>query len=163
MNVCFVCYGNTCRSPMAQYIFQYLVDNYKLTSKFNIMSAGTNAFTRKNISKYTRQQLILHNIPFNNHLSVHFNKDIYDKNDYIFIMDDFINKNIKKIVTDNNKIYKLLAFTDDSFLNENNIYNKNVNDPYGTTDYSHTYKIIYQGCNDILNYLIREHNLLATR
>lgn len=159
INICFVCHGNTCRSPMAKYIFKHLVNLHNLADKFNIMSAGTNAFRTKTMSSYTKEQLIQHHIAFDSHKSTLFTKSIYDNNDYIFVMDDYNISNLP--ITDYSRVYKLLQFTDQQFLSDNNIQHQNVQDPYGMTDYSNTFNVIYRGCVDILHYLITKHNLNA--
>ena len=153
-NICFVCMGNTCRSPMAQYIFQSLVDKNNLSEQFKITSAGIYV-NKQDMSLQTQEQLNKHNIPFNKHISTPLNKETYTETDYIFVMDD----DVKSFLPDNRKIYKLLSFTDVFFLKENNIEDRNVTDPYGLTDYSFTYKVIYQGCKDIFVHLVKKKGI----
>ena len=160
INIVFVCYGNTCRSPMAEYIFKYLVDQNNLNEYFNISSAGTSAFDIRPMSKYTKQQLDLHNIPYNKHLSTLLTIDIYNNNDYIIAMDQYNIKDIMNLsIKNNNKISKLLDYVDNNFIIQNHLFRKNVRDPYGTNDYSITYKHIYQGCKDLLQFLRKKYNI----
>lgn len=163
INVVFVCYGNTCRSPMAEYIFKYLVKQNGLESNFNISSAGVAAFDKRLMSTYTKEQLDLHNISYNKHLSTLFTIDIYNNSDYIIVMDQYNAQDIKQICKlsnkDNTKISKLLDYADTDFIVKNKLLRRNVQDPYGTNNYDITYKHVYQGCKDLLQFLRNKYHL----
>lgn len=162
LKICFVCYGNTCRSPMAEFIFKYLVKQNKLKDKFIISSAGTSAFDKKFISKESQEQLNIHNIDYDkHHLSSLFTSSTYENNDYIIVMDNYNLKNVKMIANlsykDKGKISKLLDYVI-NLNNFPNVKNRNVADPYGTDKYAETYNQIYQGCKDLLKFLINKYH-----
>ena len=66
-------------------------------------------------------------------------------------MDDNNLRNISYILNDtNNKVYKLLTFTNQ---------NRDIDDPWYTGNFDKTYKDITRGCNSFLDYLIKKYNL----
>ena len=143
MNICFVCYGNTCRSPMAKYILKYLLEKENIKN-VNVTSAGTNSHSVRLMSKGSQEQLKLHNIPFDTHYSQLFTQKLYNDNDLIIVMDNYNFTTIVNRLKTTKKI-KLMR----SFLDGNN----DVFDPYGTNNYDITYKQIYNSCLGLLNYI----------
>lgn len=160
IHICFVCSGNTCRSPMTEYIFKYLIHKRNVQDKFIVTSAGTYAISTKFISKGAQQQLELHNIPFNKkHLSQLFTEQIYENNDFIFAMDDMNIYSIKNIIDNPIKVKKLLQYANKQYLTANHIYNCNIIDPYGSEMYDITFNDIYHGCETILNHFLKKYRL----
>ena len=147
MNICFVCYANICRSPMAEFIFKDLTRKEGLNN-INISSAGTNVYHSSLMSRGTQEQLKLHNIPFDKqHYSTLFTKDIYDNNDLIIIMDYYNFSIIANQFKSTNKLQLMRSFLDDRY---------DIFDPYGTQKYDVTFNQIYDSCIGLLKY-IKEH------
>lgn len=143
MNICFVCYGNTCRSPMAEYILKYLIKKENIDN-VNIISAGTNVHKLKPMSQGTQEQLKIHNIPFNIHYNKLFTQKMYNNNDLIIVMDHF---NLNTVIIQYGDLPKVRLMR--SFFDGN----KDVFDPYGSTKYDITYRQIYSSCLGLLKYI----------
>ena len=145
MKVLFVCLGNICRSPMAEYILKDLVKNTNMD--ITIDSKATSYEEEGNDIYYlAKEKLREKNIPFDKRKATTLVKEDYDKYDYIIGMDDNNILDIKRIIGDNpkNKVYKLLDFCD-AF--------REIEDPWYTRDFEKAYQDIYAGCVGFLNYL----------
>ena len=149
IKVLFVCLGNICRSPMAQFVFKQMVNERGLSDKFEIDSAATekfNEFFHAGIHKGTRKKLIEMNVPFEEHYSRQINPRDYIYFDYIIAMDDSNIKDIQAIVGADvdTKIYRLLDFTNNP---------RNIRDPWYTRNFDETYEDIIEGCEAFFKFL----------
>lgn len=133
--ILFVCHGNICRSPMAEYIFKYLTNN-----KYLIESRATSTEEIGNDMHYkTKEQLLKHNIPFDKHSAREITIDDYNNFDYIVCFDENNLYNLNKKFKNVSKVMKLL--------------DKDVDDPWYTNDFDRTYNEIYEGCLKLLKYI----------
>ena len=150
IKIMFVCFGNICRSPMAEFVMKHLVKQAGLDGKVLIESAGTDPSVGTPMSEGTRRELRANNIAFNSRkTSAQFTKADYRTFDYIVGMD---RNNV--LECDNicggdpdNKIYLLLSFAGE---------NRSVADPWYTDDYETTYVDVLKGCTALLEVIKRE-------
>ena len=152
IKIMFVCHGNICRSPMAEFVMKKIVADNKLADKFLINSSATSTEEIGNgIYRGTKAKLTEMNIPFTSHHAVQITKDDYKNYDYIIAMDSMNLRNLQRIVgfDSENKIHRLLDFTN---------YSRDVADPWYTGNFDVTYTDIDNGCRALLEY-IKEHNL----
>lgn len=150
IKILFVCYGNICRSPMAEFVMKDLVNKRGLNDKFYIDSKATdraNEIAKLGIYSETKKILIENNIPFNEHISSQIRKGDYEKFDYIIGMEEENIKNILKIVGEDykNKIFKLLDFTNNP---------RDIVDPWYYGNFDLTYKDIKYGCEQFLDKIL---------
>ena len=147
IKILFVCHGNICRSPMAEFIMKYLVKESGCEEKFFIASAAaTNDEIGNDIYPNAKSELKKNSIPFERRQARKINRSEYSKWDYIIGMD---NENIDDILyimggDPENKIKLLLSFTGK---------NKEVSDPWYTRNFALAYSDIYEGCRALLERL----------
>lgn len=149
IKVLFVCLGNICRSPMAEFVFKDMVRKNGLADKFYIESAATSTEAiGEGIYYGTRDILKEQGVPFTEHISRQMKKEDYNKFDYILGMEDKNVINILRIVGEDkdNKVYRLLDFSESP---------RNISDPWYTRDFDITYYDVEEGCNKFLEYLMK--------
>ena len=152
VKVLFICHGNICRSPMAEFIMKDLAKKENLENEIYVESAATSTEEIGNgIYPQAREQLIKHNIGgYNGKTARQVRKSDYDEFDYLIIMDEENQYGLKRIVGDdkNHKIHKMLDFADDEELK-----GKDVDDPWYTRDFNTAFYEIEKGCEGLLSYL----------
>lgn len=82
VKVLFVCLGNICRSPIAQFVFQHMVNEQGLSNKFEIDSAGTEGYNERchaGIDYRSKDMMRQMKVPFNEHYSRQIRSSDYDK------------------------------------------------------------------------------------
>ena len=145
--ILFVCHGNICRSPMAEFLMKKLVSDLGIADKFYIESAATSTEEIGNPVHYgTRQVLQKYNIDFSKKRAVQITPDDYEKYDYIIGMDSYNIRNMKRIFGEDrdNKISLLLDYTNTP---------RDVADPWYTGDFRATEEDILNGCQALLKRL----------
>ena len=149
--ILFVCLGNICRSPMAEYVFKDIVTRKGKEKNFYISSAATSTEEIGNDMHYgTKDKLDEVGIPYKKHKARRIEKQDYEKYDYIIGMEESNIRNIQRIVGNDkdNKIYKLLDFSKKP---------RDIADPWYTGNFTVTYQDIVEGCTGFLEYLEREN------
>lgn len=148
--ICFVCHGNICRSPMAEFIMKDLVRQAGLEYDFIIASAATSTEEIGNpVYPPAREELKKHGLSCKGKYAVQLKASDYDKWDMFVIMDEYNRRNIDRIFrTDpENKIHKLLTFAgrDDD-----------VDDPWYSRRFDIAWNDIYEGCTALLASLTKD-------
>ena len=145
--ILFVCHGNICRSPMAEFVMKDLVRKHGLESRFLIASAATSTEEIGNpVHHGTRRKLKEAGIPCGDHRARQMRREEYDRFDYIIGMDSWNIRNISRIIGNNDpdhKVYKLLDFTDRK--------GQDIADPWYTGNFDDTYRDVKEGCEALLN------------
>lgn len=142
IKICFVCLGNICRSPMAEFILKDKVKKLNLENEFFITSRATSYEEEGNpMHNGAKEILSKNNISYTNHIAIRLEKDDYDKYDYFICMDDSNIINTLRIFKNDpdNKIVKLLS--------------NDVKDPWYTGNFIETYKDIDKGTDKLLENL----------
>lgn len=145
--IMFVCHGNICRSPMAEFIMKKLVSDMGYSDKFYIASCATSTEEIGNsVYPPAKAELAKHGIGCSGKTAVQLKKSDYNKYDYFIGMDTANIRNMNRIFGSDKegKIYKLLTFAGRG---------DDVADPWYTGDFEITYKDIYDGCCRLINEL----------
>ena len=149
VKILFICLGNICRSPMAEFLFKDMVAKRGLADKFYIASAATSSYEIGNhVHPGTRDKLAQHGISVAAKTAVQLTKADYNKYDYLIGMEASNIRNILRIVGSDNrhKVYKLLQFAGSE---------RDIADPWYTGNFDVTYNDIHEGCTALLEYLLK--------
>lgn len=149
INVLFVCLGNICRSPMAEAIFQQLVDEAGLTDKFHIDSAGTGDWhVGEKAHPGTRRILAEHGIGYNGRSRQITAQDMSNAKTYVITMDQSNSNDLRRTFGQHPNQYRLLDFSSQKAETD-------VPDPYYTNNFEYVYQLVKDGCAGLLK-TIRE-------
>ena len=114
IKVLFVCHGNICRSPMAEFIFKKMVESSGVQDQFEIESAAVSSEEEGNpVYPPARRILADHGIDCRGKYARKMTVDDYRYFDYLICMDNSYLRNMQRICGGDpeNKMYKLLSFT----------------------------------------------------
>lgn len=157
IKILFICHGNICRSPMAEFVFKDMVAKHGLAGQFEIASAATSTEEIWNgvgnpVYPPAREELAKHGmISCEGKRAVQLQKSDYDKYDYLIGMDDRNIHNIERITGHKGGKIKMLL----SFAGEN----RSISDPWYTGDFRKTYEDVEKGCKALLESIMAEHLL----
>ncbi len=148
IEILFVCHGNICRSPLAEFIMKELVEKSGIDADFYIASAATSTEEIGNpIYPPVRRILEKRGIDYSGKTAIQVKKADYEKYDYIVCMDKNNLRNIGRIIGQDteNKISLLMDFTG---------HPKDVADPWYTDDFETTLQDVEEGCKGLLHYIL---------
>ena len=146
--IMFVCHGNICRSPMAEFIFKDLIKKRGVAARFIVASCATSTEELGNpVYPPARAELARHGLDCSGKYAVQLKKSDYDNWDLFILMDDNNVRNmLRTIGTDpQNKMHKLLDYTSRG---------GNVADPWYYGNFDVTYADILEGCTALLDSLL---------
>ena len=144
IKILFVCHGNICRSPMAEFIMKDLVKKKGLEDKFEIASCATsNEEAGNTVYTKAKRKLLEHGISCEGKTARKMTTNDYKYYDYIIAMERFNIRNMMRITGEDTerKISLLMEFTDSP---------KDVEDPWYTDDFERAYNDIKKGCEGLL-------------
>ncbi len=150
IKVMFVCHGNICRSPMAEFVLKFLSRQRGCCDEFYISSSATSREEIGNPVHYgTKKKLDSVGIPCEMRRAVQFRKDDYNEYDYIIVMDSNNIRNLMRIIGEDSckKVYKLLDFAGGG----------DISDPWYTGDFDKTFEDVKRGCEGFLDKVLAEN------
>ena len=155
IKVLFICHGNICRSPMAEFILKDLVIKRGITDSFQIASAATSTeeiWNGKGNPVYppAKEELARHGITCEGKRAVQVTREDYDKYDYLICMDQNNMRNLERIVGNDKdkKISMLLDYAGRT--------GEPIADPWYTGKFVTTYEDIMDGLEGFLTYLAQK-------
>ena len=146
--IMFVCHGNICRSPMAEFIFKDMVKRKGLEGDFFVASTATSTEeiwggVGNPVYPPAKAELAKHGISCEGKRAVQLKKSDYDKYDLFVGMDSMNIRNMYRILGSDpeGKIRKLMEFTDRG---------GDVADPWYSGRFDVAWRDIYDGCEGLL-------------
>lgn len=142
--ILFVCHGNICRSPMAEFVMKDLVEKAGLSDEFYIESAATSTEEIGNsVYPPARRKLAEHGISCAGKTARQLRASDYDRFDLLVGMDEWNIRNMNRMLGGDpeGKICKLLDFTNRP---------GDVADPWYTDNFDATWRDCLEGCQGIL-------------
>lgn len=148
IKILFVCHGNICRSPMAEFVMKNMVEEQGMAEEFYIASAATSTEEIGNgVHRGTLIKLAEQGISCDGKRAVQLKKSDYDKYDYILGMDSMNMRNMERMLPPDikNKVHRLLDFSDNP---------RDIADPWYTGNFDVTYDDIVEGCTALFEKII---------
>lgn len=146
--ILFVCHGNICRSPMAEFVMKDIVKKAGRSDEFYIASCATSTEEIGNpVHHGTRRKLAEVGISCDGKRAVQLTKSDYNKYDYIIAMDEMNIRNIMRIIKSDpeGKVSLLLSHAGMS---------GSIADPWYTGNFDDTYRDVLLGCKALLNEIV---------
>lgn len=144
VRILFVCHGNICRSPMAEFVMKRLVQKAGMEHAVEVSSAATSTEELGNdMHPEARAELELHGVPSVQRGARQIIPEDYDEYDLLIGMDDENIRNMRRCFgpDSGHKVHKLLEYAGLA---------RDVADPWYTGDFSRTYDDIDAGCTALL-------------
>ena len=145
LRVLFVCHGNICRSPMAEFLFRRMVEQAGLSRQIQAASAATSTEEIGNpVYPPVRRLLAKHGISTEGKTAVQLRRQDYDRYDWIVAMDTENLWGIRRILGGDpaHKVFRLLELSDRP---------RDIADPWYTGDFQQTYDDLMEGCAMLLD------------
>ena len=149
MKILFVCHGNICRSPMAEFVFRKMVSDAGISDKFEVESRATSAEELGNpVYPPARAELLRHGLTCDGKYAVQLTRLDYDKYDLIIGMDGANIRNMHRLFggDPDKKIKKLMDYT---------ARGGDVDDPWYSGEFSVTYRDVFEGCAALLKCILK--------
>ena len=152
IKVLFICHGNICRSPMAEFILKDMLRQYHIQDKFYISSAATSTEEIWNgignpVYPPAKKELVRHGISCDGKRAVQLKKEDYDRYDYLIGMDHANMRNMHRLFDGDRdgKLHLLLEYAG---------LDRDIADPWYTGQFDKTYEDIVMGCEGLMQQLL---------
>ena len=146
LKILFVCHGNICRSPMAEFIFRDMLQKRGITGVYVESAATSTEELGNRVHRGTAGILDRLGIDYSAKRARQITKADYDEFDLLIGMDTANIRNMTRYWGDpRHKIHRLLDFTERR--------GEDISDPWYTGDFERTYRDVKQGCDGLLEKL----------
>ena len=158
IKILFICHGNICRSPMAEFVLKDMVRKMGIADQFVIASAATSTEEIWNgignpVYPPAREEMARHGISCEGKRAVQLKKSDYDNYDYLIGMDTANIRNIERMTGHHGgKISMLLSFAGS---------NRSVIDPWYSGKFDDTYRDVVIGCEAFIEHLKQKGELVV--
>lgn len=154
IKVLFICHGNICRSPMAEFVLKDMVEKRGIAEQFEIASAATSTEEIWNgvgnpVYPPAREELAKHGISCDGKRAVQLKASDYDYYDYLIGMDTMNMRNMERMTghSKSDKMRMMLEYSGEC---------RSVIDPWFSHAFDETYRDVVTGCTAFLEFLEKE-------
>lgn len=154
IKILFVCHGNICRSPMAEFVLKDMVEKRGIAEQFEIASAATSTEEIWNgvgnpVYPPAREELAKHGISCDGKRAVQLKASDYDYYDYLIGMDTMNMRNMERMTghSKSDKMRMMLEYSGEC---------RSVIDPWFSHAFDETYRDVVTGCTAFLEFLEKE-------
>ncbi|WP_301098205.1 low molecular weight protein-tyrosine-phosphatase [Otariodibacter sp.] len=154
INILFVCLGNICRSPMAEYVMREKIKQAHLDNLIFTDSAGTAGWHEgEDMHRGTAKVLAQHQIDNKGFSSRPIKKSDWDQFDYIIAMDNSNLSDLEKLFGKSpDKLFQITTLRSD-------LPHDHIPDPWYTGDFDETYALLDKCCESLLTKIKHTHHL----
>ena len=150
IGVLFICHGNICRSPMAEFLFRDLLGKKGLAQNFSIASAATSREELGNsVYPHAKRKLSSLGIDCSQKTARQVTKEDYIQYNYLLVMEAYNTKNLMGILGNDpeKKVFRLLDFSPRP---------RDIADPWYTGDFDATHQDIMEGLEAFLAFVLKK-------
>ena len=145
--IMFLCHGNICRSPMAEYVMKDIVRKAGLEDQFMITSGAVSDEEWGNpIYPPAQRKLREKGIPFGHHSAHKISAKEFSEQDVVVVMDRSNLRWLSRIVGDITGVHLMMEYAGEM---------RDVADPWYTGDFETTYNDVVEGCKGLLSSLTK--------
>ena len=149
-SILFICHGNICRSPMAEFIFRDLCRQAGLEDRFRVASMAVSTEEIGNdIYPPAEETLRRHGIPFDRHCARRIDRASFDRYDLIVCADRSNIRAIERLFGPSSKLSLMMHWAGED---------RDVSDPWYTRDFEAAFRDIYASCQALLAHLSLPEN-----
>lgn len=152
IKILFICHGNICRSPMAEFIMKDLAQKRGVADRFYIASAATSREEIGNpVYPPAKKLLASKGISCEGKTAIQMTSQDYNTYDYIIGAEEANVRNILRIIQSDpeKKVHRLLDFSQNP---------RDISDPWYTGDFETTYDDVLEGCTALLEHILSSQN-----
>lgn len=145
--ILFVCHGNICRSPMAEFIFNDLIKKRGISDVISESAATSTEEIGNGVHYGTASILRRLGIDYSKKRARQITRADFEKFDLIIGMDTANIRNLQRISEKHSdaKIHRLLEYTDNP---------RDISDPWYTGDFEKTYRDVLEGCEGLIEWIL---------